>query len=76
MGQWKKHYRLKKKKKETRQKFSVRKEKLCLSYMDSFKNNQTYDQEEISEDDFVLTFRRQYDCTWKIILKWEDIKRK
>ena len=29
----------KKKKKETRQKFSVRKEKLCLSYMDSFKNN-------------------------------------
>lgn len=28
----------KKKKKETRQKFSVRKEKLCLSYIDSFKN--------------------------------------
>ena len=27
------------KKKETRQKFSVRKEKLCLSYMGSFKNN-------------------------------------
>ena len=26
------------KKKETRQKFSVRKEKLCLSSMDSFKN--------------------------------------
>lgn len=39
MGQWKKRYRLKKKKKkETRQKFSVRKEKLCLSYIDSFKN--------------------------------------
>lgn len=31
--------------------FSVRKEKLGLSYVDAFRNNKTYNWEEIHEDD-------------------------
>lgn len=69
MGQWKKHYRLKK-----RQKVSVRKEKSCLS-MWILSEITKHDWEEISEDDsFKLSEDMYYDSTWKTILKWEYVK--